>query len=143
MVCLASCGGVTTRSFSLAATRACLRKAGLQTSAVSNIYLPGSGGNLRVRLTNAGPALLDPNAPTGSISPDQYVFLVFDATPAAAAAAERKALDLAQRALRSHGILMSDAAVDQSLGVTRNVFYYSATANISRSERTTITKCLR
>lgn len=143
LVAAAGCGGASSRSYSLAATQACLRKAGFPASVVTNFYLQGTGGNLRVRLTNAGPALLAPNTPTGSISPDQYVFLVFDASPAAAAAAEQKALRLAQRSLHSHGILMSNAAVEQTVGLSENVFYYSATQNITRAERATITRCLR
>jgi hypothetical protein len=137
------CGGGGSNRYSLSATRLCLKKAGFQTSSVTNSYLPSTGGDLRARLTNAGPSLLAPGNLRGGPPPDQYVFLIFGKDPAAALATENKALALTLRSLKADGLLMTRAAVENAVGVAKNVFYYSPTGALTKSERAKVTSCLR
>ena len=143
-VAAAGCGGGGSGSsgYSLSSTRACLQKAGFGAVAVGNDELPGAGGNLRVKLTNKI-GLLDPNAPSGGGPENEYVFLVFAKDPAAALATERKALDLALQSFHSRGLLMTRAAAKQGVGLTKNVFYYSASGPLTKDERTKVGSCLR
>jgi hypothetical protein len=138
------CGGGGSHQYSLSATRLCLKKAGLPTSVVTNSFLPSAGGDLRARLTNAGPSLLAPANLRGGPPPNQqYVFLIFGRDAAAALATKKKALALALRSLRADGLLMTRAAVEDSVGLAENVFYYSTTGALTKSERAKVTSCLR
>ena len=138
----AACGGGS-HSYTLTATRSCLVKAGFQTAALKNRFLPGTGGNLRVRLTTGGNAPLDPNAPRGGISPDEYVFLVFERDPAAALATEARAVSLAVRSVEAGGRSITRRAVLDGVALTKNVFYYSDTGALTQSERKQVAVCLR
>ena len=85
-VAAAGCGGGGSggsSGYSLPATRTCLQKAGFEAAALGNDELPGTGGNLRVKLTNKI-GLLDPAAPSGGGPENEYVFLVFAKDPAKA-----------------------------------------------------------
>jgi len=135
-------GGGGSHGFTLSATRSCLTKAGFQTSVLKNSYLPGTGGNLRVRLTNTV-HLLDPTAPSGGGAQDEYVFLVFAKDVPAALATEKKAVALALQSFQSRGLLMTSAAVKKGVAVSENVFYYSAAGPLNKDERTKVASCLR
>ena len=137
----AACGGGS-HAYTLAATRSCLEKAGFQTTALKNRFLPGSGGNLRVRLTSSGNAPLDPNAPRGGIAPDEYVFLVFAKDPAAALTTEARAVSLAVHSVEAGGSSITRRAVQDGVAVTKNVFYYSDTGALTQSERKQVGACL-
>jgi hypothetical protein len=139
----AGCGGGGGKGvFTLSATRSCLQKSGFQTTVLANDYLPGSGGNLRVRLTHEA-HLLQPNAPSGGGPQDEYVFLVFAKDPTAALATQDKAVTLAVNSFRSRGILMTRAAVKKGVGLSNNVFYYSANGPLNKGERAKVESCLR
>jgi hypothetical protein len=141
----AGCGGGGAKShlYTLTATQACLRKAGFETAVVQNFYLAGKGGNLRVKLASTKPQLLNPNAPRGGApSGSGDVFLVFGRDSAAARATQRKGLTLASESLSENGLSLTRAAIEKSMGVSGNVFYYSATQALSSRERATITRCL-
>jgi len=142
---IAGCGGGSggAHIYTLSATQSCLRKNGFQASVVTDFSLPGTGGNLRVRLTDVGQALLAPNTPPGAPSPDEFVFLVFDKTAAAALATEKRAMTLAFQSLRADGLQMTRAQLRAGVGLTDNVFYYSAVGVLAKSERTKIMSCLR
>ncbi len=137
----AACGGGS-HSYTLAATRSCLEKAGFQATALKNRFLPGSGGNLRVRLTTGGNAPLDPNAPRGGVAPDEYVFLVFGKDPAAALTTEARAVSLAVHSVEAGGRSITRRAVQDGVAVTKNVFYYSDTGALTQSERKQVAACL-
>jgi hypothetical protein len=137
---LAGCGSGSNR-ITLKATRACLDNDGYQTAVLANRYLPGSEGNLRVRLIKGG-QLLNPGGVKGAQS-GAYIFLVFDKDAASAAKTEEKAISLAVASLRSQSVLMTPAAVKRGVGLTKNVFYYSATGSLTNSERSKVASCLR
>jgi hypothetical protein len=140
---MAACGGGGgSHAYTLSATQACLKKAGYQTVTVSNSSLPGSGGDLRVRLTNVV-HLLTPNSPTGAGPEQQYVFLVFQKSPAAALVTENKAVTLAVQSTEHYAVLMTRAAAKAGVGLTENVFYYSTSGALTQGERTKVTSCLR
>jgi hypothetical protein len=144
-VAAAGCGGGGSggsSGYTLSSTKACLQKAGFGAVAVGNDELPGAGGNLRVKLTNKV-GLLNPSAPSGGGPENEYVFLVFAKDPAAALATERKALDLALQSFHSRGLLMTRSAAKQGVGLTKNVFYYSAAGPLTKDERTKVGSCLR
>ncbi len=144
-VAAAGCGGGGSggsSGYSLSSTRTCLQKAGFEAAAVGNDELPGAGGNLRVKLTNKV-GLLDPAAAHGGGPENEYVFLVFAKDPAAALVTERKALDLALQSFHSRGLLMTRSAAKQGVGLTKNVFYYSASGPLTKDERTKVSSCLR
>jgi hypothetical protein len=140
---LTACGGHKAGGYTLSATRSCLEQAGFQTAVVTNVYLPASGGDLRVRLAKSGKALLNPQQPKGGIAPDDFVFLVFAKDNVAALATEKKALRLAIQSLRVRGFQTSPAAVKKDVGLADNVFYYSATGGVSASDRGKLTACLK
>lgn len=136
------CGGGGGSGYTLSATRSCFDKAGFLTNELANRYLPGTGGNLRVRITKAQQQLLSPGGVKGRQARD-YVFLVFGKDPAEATATQAKAVHLAVSSLRSQAVLITPAAVRKGVGVTGNVFYYSATGALTKGERTKVTSCLR
>ncbi len=145
-VCLAGCGGGGGTgggkdTYTLAATRSCLDKAGYPTAVVKNQYLPGTGGNLRVHVTETE-ALLDPGQKTGNAAPG-YVFLVFGKDPAAAIRTENKALALAMQSFEHEQQLMTRAALKKGVGLAGNVFYYSSTGALTAAERAKVASCLR
>jgi hypothetical protein len=135
------CGGGGSHLYTLAATQACMKKAGYQTTPVKNPYLPGSAGNLRVQLSNPT-ALLNPSALRGGDSSDQYVFLVFDKNIAGGLATEQKAVTLAVQSTEHFAVLMTRAAAKAGVGLTKNVFYYTDSGALTAGERTKITACL-
>jgi len=141
---MAACGGSGGGSgvYTLSATKSCLQKAGYQTITVTDSYLPGSAGNLRVRLTNTV-HLLSPASPTGRGPEQEYVFLVFQKTPAAALVTENKAITLAVQSTEHYAVLMTRAAAKAGVGLTKNVFYYTTTGALTQGERTKVTACLR
>jgi hypothetical protein len=139
---LAACGGSGQHLYTLAATRACMRHAGYEAQPLANHSLPGSGGNLLVRVRNVEP-LLTPNAPQGTVVPNEYVFLVFDKDAASAVATEDKAIRLTIRTLNVEGEAVTRAYVEAGLGLTRNVFFYSPTGPLTKVERTKVVACLR
>ncbi len=148
LVVVAGCGGghqaaESTGLYTLAATRSCLVSAGFQASAAENHYLPGSGGNLRVRLTNHGPALLAPNASRTAPPSDEYVFLVFDHGAAAARTTEERALTLAMQSVQADGLVMTRNQVRDGVGLNKNVFFYSAAGTLTKDERRKVVSCLR
>jgi hypothetical protein len=119
-----------------------MQRAGYQARTVSNGSLPGSEGNLLVRLRNDEP-LLTPNAPEGGVLPDTYVSLVFDKDAAGAVATENKAVTLTIRTLNVNGESVTRTYVESGVGLARNVFYYSPTGPLTRDERTKVAACLR
>lgn len=141
-VAASGCGGSSgSGAYSLSATRSCMDKAGYQTATVKNSYLPGSGGNLRAQLSKRD-HLLSPNTPTGSAPNDDYVFLVFDKTPAEALTTQEKAVTLAIQSFEHQSVLLTRAAARAGVGLTKNVFYYSPNGALTPSERLKITSCL-
>jgi hypothetical protein len=142
---LAGCGGSGSGPdlYSLSATQTCLEKAGYRTAVVKNTTLPSAGGNLRVQIAKTGSELLDPAQKKGGIPPNTYVFLVFAKDPAAALATERRAVQVAVQALKVRGLTITPAAVRRDVGVAKNVFFYSTTGGVTRTERAKFTPCLR
>jgi hypothetical protein len=138
---LAGCGSGSSNRLTLKATRSCLDKDGYRTAVLANRYLPGTEGNLRVRLIKGG-QLLNPGGLKG-VQSTNYVFLVFDKDAASAAKTREKAVSLAVASLRSQSVLMTPAAVRRGVGLTKNVFYYSATGSLTNSERSIVESCLR
>jgi hypothetical protein len=141
---LAACGGSGGGShvYTLAATQSCLKKAAYQVTTVTNSSLPGSAGNLRVRLTNTV-HLLNPNSQTGGGPEQEYVFLVFQKDPAAALVTENKAVTLAVQSTEHYAVMMTRAAAKAGVGLTKNVFYYSTSGALTQGERTKVMSCLR
>jgi hypothetical protein len=135
-------GGGGSDTYNLSATQSCMNKAGYQATTVKNPYLPGSAGNLRVQLSKQD-HLLTPNTPTGGAPNDDYVFLVFDTTPVGALATQSKAITLAVKSFEHQSVLLTRAGAKAGVGLTKNVFYYSANGALTSSERTKITTCLR
>lgn len=141
---LSGCGGSGGNgAYSLSATKACLNKAGLQTAAVSNDNFPAATGNLRVQIRKPGQTLLDPQQLRSGIPPNEYVFLVFSKTPAAALATEQKAVNVAFQSLRVRGMLITRAALRNDVGLDRNVFYYSTTGAVTKGDKAKFISCLR
>jgi hypothetical protein len=136
-------GGGGRSAYTLAATQSCLRKAGFQTAPLPNRFLPGAGGNLRVRLDNPGTQLPGVKSPRFNIGSGDYVFLVFDKDPAAALETERRAVTLAVRFAKARGRPVTRRAVQDAVALDRNVFYYSSTGPLSASERASVGSCLR
>jgi len=138
-----SCGGGHGSSlYTLAATKSCLEKAGYRADTLANSSLPGSGGNLRVQVSTAVPPL-EPNAPRGTVVPDQYVFLVFEGSPAEALTTENKAITLTRRTLFDQGISATRGYVKRGVGLARNVFFYSPSGALTPSQRAKVERCLR
>jgi hypothetical protein len=135
-------GGGEPDTYTLAPTRACFDDAGYTTAALPNPSLPASGGHLRVRLSSSD-ELLDPSKRSGRSTGGEYVFLVFAADPAAAAATRRKAVDLAEESLQASGLFMTRQTVSQGLGLTKNVLFYSTEGALTEDQRTAVTSCLR
>src|SRR4029077_12428487 len=106
----------------LSATQSCLNKAGYKTAVVANRFFT-TGQNLRVKLSNAVP-LLNPNAPTGTVLDNTFVFLVFTKDTAEAIATEDRAVSLALRSLTNSGLLVTRASLQAGMQVTQNVFYH-------------------
>ncbi len=119
-----------------------MQHAGYEARALANHSLPGTGGNLLVRLRSVEP-LLTPNAPGGTVLPNEYVFLVFDKDATSAAATEDKAITLTIRTLGVNGESVTHAYVQAGVALARNVFYYSPTGPLTKVERTKIAACLR
>ncbi len=142
-VALTGCGGHKSSVYSLSATQSCLEKAGLQTAVVTDTYLPASGGDLRVRLKNGKKALLDPQQLKGGTPPNEYIFLIFAKSPAAALGTENKAVTLAYQTLRVRGMLITRAAVRADVGLAKNVFFYSTTGGVTAGDRKVFLPCLR
>jgi hypothetical protein len=140
---VSGCGGSGGGSggYSLASTKACFTKGGFVAQELANRYLPGTGGNLRVRISRNEHRVLAPGGVKGLVARD-YVFLVFQKDPAAALATQEKAVTLAVKSLASQSVLITRAAVRRGVGVTKNVFYYSATGALTKSERTRVASCL-
>jgi hypothetical protein len=141
---LAGCGGSGSGShlYTLSATQACLEKAGYHTAVVKNTTLPSSGGNLRVQIAKTSSQLLDPARAKGGIPPNTYVFLIFAKDPAAALATERRAVQISVQALKVRGLTVSPASIRHDVGVAKNVFFYSTTGGVTRSDRAKFTPCL-
>jgi hypothetical protein len=136
-------GGGSSDTLTIDKTRPCFEKAGLKATLTHNRYLPGAVGYLQVEFESAKNALLDPAANLQGRGPqNQDVFLVFEQDPAGALADENKAVRLAIRSLRSQGSLITRAAVVAGVGLTKNVFYYSSTGALTKSERTKVESCL-
>ena len=141
--CGGGSGGGSNGAFTLAATQSCLKKAGYATGTVTNRYLPSDGGDLRVRLSKK-PDLLTPGAAPGSTSSsDEYVFLLFSKTPAAALKIREKAVTLAVQSFEHESVLLTRAAARAGVGLTKNVFFYSASGPLTQDERTKVASCLR
>lgn len=145
---LAGCGGhhravETDQIYTLDATRSCLDQAGFQTTVLTNHYLPGSGGNLRVRVTNEGPALLAPNASHTAPPSDEFVFLVFDHDRAAALKTEARAVTLGLQSASADGLQITRNELEKGVGLSKNVFFYSATGTLTNGERRKVANCLR
>jgi hypothetical protein len=142
----AACGGggsnKSSSTFSLSSTKDCLEGKGYTTAELKNQYLPGTEGNLRVHLAKKGPKLLTPGRPTGRLA-DAYVFLVFDKDHAAAVQTQDKALALAVESLREGGVQSTKAIVKKGVGLTKNVFYYSAGGALTSAQRSAVASCLR
>jgi len=129
--------------FTIDKTRPCFEKAGLKATLTSNRYLPGAAGYLQVEFASAKNALLDPAANLSGRSPqNQDVFLIFAKDEAGALVDENKAVRLAIRSLRAQGSVMTRTAVVAGVGLTKNVFYYSATGALTKGERTKVESCL-
>lgn len=139
---LAGCGGKSKPSlYSLDATRSCLQHDGYQAEAVANHYLPGSGGNLRVRTRVVTP-LLAPAAPRGSVIPNTYVFLVFAKDAPSALVTQNKAIKLTIKTLNSSGEGVTAAFIRKGVGLAENVFYYSPSGPLTKMQRSVVTTCL-
>jgi hypothetical protein len=134
-------GGGGSSSYTLAATKACFVKGGFLAQELANRYLPGTGGNLRVRISRNEHRVIAPGGVKGLVARD-YVFLVFQKTPQAALATQEKAVTLAVKSLASQSVLITRAAVRRGVGLTKNVFFYSATGALTKSERTRVASCL-
>jgi hypothetical protein len=134
-------GGGSNGNYTLAATKSCFTKGGFLAQELANRYLPGTGGNLRVRISRKEHRLLAPGGVKGLVARD-YVFLVFQKDPAAALATQEKAVTLAVKSLASQSVLITRAAVRRGVGLTKNVFFYSATGALTKSERTKVASCL-
>ena len=142
---LAGCGGGGgggSSLYTLSATQSCMQHAGYQAQSVANPALPGSAGNLRVKLRNVQ-SVLEPTAPRGGVIPHVYVFLVFEKDAPSALAAENKAVDLAIKSLAGLGEGATRAYVRSGVGLQKNVFYYSPTGPLSQDERSKVAACLR
>lgn len=140
---VSACGGSSGNGlYSLSATQSCMNKSGYQTATLKNQYLPGSEGNLRVQLSKRD-HLLTPNTPTGSAPNDDYVFLVFDKSPAGAVATQEKAVTLAIQSFEHQSVLLSRAGARAGVALAKNVFFYSPNGALTPSERTKVTACLR
>jgi hypothetical protein len=139
---LAGCGGGGQHLYTLAATQGCMQHAGYLARPLANHSLPGSGGNLLVRLRDVKP-LLTPSAPQGAVIPNEYVFLVFDKDAASAVATENKAVTLTIRTLNVSGEAVTRAYVEAGVGLAKNVFFYSPTGPLTKGERTKVVACLR
>jgi hypothetical protein len=135
-------GGGGSGLYSLSDTQSCMDKAGYQTATLKNPSLPGSEGNLRVQLSKRD-HLLTPSTPTGSAPNDDFVFLVFDKSPAGALATQKKAVTLAIQSFEHQSVLLSRAGARAGVALTKNVFYYSPNGALTSSERTKVTACLR
>jgi hypothetical protein len=135
----AGCGGSSADGYSLKATQSCFAKAGYATSELPNRYLPGSQGNLRVRLLK-GPELLQPSA-QGRTSLG-YVFLVFGKDQKEAQATQAKAVHLTVISLHANGRLITASQARRSVGLTKNVFFYSATGALTAQQRAKVAGCL-
>ena len=137
-------GGGSGKAYSLSSTQSCFQKAGLKATTTTNRYLPGAVGYLQVEFKSAKDALLDPAANLQGRGPqNQDVFLVFQKDAPGALATEDKAVKLALRSLRSQGTSMTREAVIAGVGLTKNVFYYSATGALTKPERTKVESCLK
>jgi hypothetical protein len=134
-------GGAGSGDYTLAATKSCFTKGGFLAQELANRYLPGTGGNLRVRISRNEHRLLAPGGVKGLVARD-YVFLVFQKDPAAALKTQEKAVTLAVKSLASQSVLITPAAVRRGVGLTKNVFFYSATGALTKSERTKVASCL-
>ena len=119
-----------------------MQRAGYQVRALANDYLPGSAGNLRVRVRNVEP-LLSPAAVRGTVIPNEYVFLVFDKDSSSALATENTAIGLTIKTLNTSGEEVSRAYVRHGVGLAKNVFYYSPSGPLTSFERTKVSGCLR
>jgi hypothetical protein len=142
----AGCGGSggaksSSQGYSLEPTKSCFEKAGLTTAVVKSQYLPGAGGNLRVQFTHKA-VLLDPTKLSGTESPDEFVFLVFEKTPASATATENKAITLTIKSLRDDALSITRAAVKAGVQTSGNVFYYSPSGPLTKAERAKVESCL-
>jgi hypothetical protein len=135
-------GGGGVHGYTLSATKSCLEKAGYTATKVANRYLPGAGGNLRVKVSNSV-ALLNPTAPTGTVRPNTYVYIVFAKDEAAAVKTENKADRLALASLSNSGLLMTRAGAKAGMQVTGNAFYYSDTGALTKTQRQKVSACLR
>lgn len=138
----AACGGSGSSLYTLSATQSCMKKAGYQTSVVKDPYLPGAGGNLRVQLSTSV-KLLTPAALRGGGPNADFVFLVFDKDPATALKTENKAVTLAVQSFEHQAVLLTRAGARAGVGLTKNVFYYSANGALTAGERTKVSSCLR
>lgn len=127
--------------YTLSATKACLTKAGFGTAALANTFLPGAGGNLRVRLSNVIP-VLRPDAPRGTVIPNQYVFLVFQKSSSDAVKTEKKAIAVAIKNLNAEGLIVTSAYVKKGVELMKNVFIYSPTGALTQSQREKVGSCL-
>ena len=139
-------GGLRRREpgvYTLSATQSCLKKAGYGAAVVTDRYLPATQGDLRVRLANPQDELLQPQMPRAGIPPHTYVYLLFEKDPAAALVTEDNAVTLTLRSLKADGFSMSRKAAADGVGLTENVFYYSPTGALTRSERAKVTACMR
>jgi hypothetical protein len=94
-----------------------------------------------VRISRNEHRVLAPGGVKGLVARD-YVFLVFQKNPAAALKTQEKAVTLAVKSLASQSVLITPAAVRRGVGVTKNVFFYSATGALTKSERTRVASCL-
>jgi hypothetical protein len=140
---ITACGGGSRSAYTLSATQSCLRTAGFQTASLPDRFLPGTGGNLRVRLDNPGTQLPDAKSPRVNIGSGDYVFLVFGKDPAAALETEKRAVTLAVRSVKARGHSVTRRSVEDGVALDRNVFYYSTTGPLSASERAKVGSCLR
>jgi hypothetical protein len=142
-VAAAGCGGSHGSSlYTLPATKSCMEKAGFPSTALTNDTLPGTGGNLRVQVSTVVPALA-PSALRGTVVPNQYVFLVFGATPAEAQKIENLAITKTVRTLYDQGISATRDYVKRGIGLTKNVFFYSPSGALTPSQRAKVDRCLR
>ncbi|MBV8079761.1 MAG: hypothetical protein JO186_05220 [Actinobacteria bacterium] len=136
------CGSAGNGGYTLHATQSCLEKKGYDTAVLTNQSLPGSRGNLRIRV-NKGIPLLNPVTANGSVLPDTWVYIVFGRDRAEAVRTESKAVRLAIQSLNARGLLATPATVRAGVQVTKNVFYYSPTGALTQAERSKIEACLR
>jgi hypothetical protein len=139
----AGCGGSHGSSlYTLAATKTCMEKQGFPSDELENNTLPGSRGNLRVQVSTVVPALA-PNAPRGTVVPNQYVFLVFGASPAEAQKLEDTAITKTVHTLFDQGISATRDYVRRGVGLSKNVFFYSPSGALTPSQRAKVDRCLR